>query len=186
VRDPFDQLRDTAEPVDPDPEFAADLRSRLADVLDLPRGVEPMSETTIEATPTQEVRDVPRPAAMPYLCLADTRAALDWYEEVFGATVVGSPVVMDDGRIGHAELALGDGVLYLADAFPEIGVTAPRPGEAPVSLMVPVDDVDAMWSRALAAGATGVQEPYDSYGLRNAWLVDPFGHRWGLHSPPRG
>lgn len=185
VRDPFEQLRDPAGPVDPDPGFAAGLRDRLAEVLALPRGVEPVSETPTSPAPAEEARTVPRPGAMPYLCLADTRAALDWYEEVFGATVVGSPVVMDDGRVGHAELAIGDGVLYLADAFPEIGVTAPRPGEAPVSLMLAVADVDEMWSRALAAGATAVREPYDSFGLRNAWLVDPFGHRWGLHSPPR-
>ena len=122
-----------------------------------------MSETpTADHTPAEERPAPPRPAAMPYLCVADTRAALDRYRKVFGATVVGAPIVMDDGRVGHAELALGDGVRYLADAFPEIGVTAPRPGEASVSLVLPVADVDEVWSRVMAAGATGVREPADA------------------------
>jgi len=49
-----------------------------------------------------------------------------------------------------------------------------------------VDDADEVRSRALAAGANGDREPYDAYGSRNAWIVDPFGHRWGLLSPLRG
>ena len=93
---------------------------------------------------------------------------------------------MDDGRIGHAELALGDGVVYLADAYPEVGVTAPVAGQASVSLMLRVEDADEVRRRAMAAGASGVREPYDAYGTRNAWIVDPFGHRWGLNSPLRG
>jgi uncharacterized glyoxalase superfamily protein PhnB len=93
---------------------------------------------------------------------------------------------MPDGRIGHAELEIAGGVVYLADAHPEIGVTAPRPGEATVSLMLPVHDADVVRARALAAGARGDREPYDDYGRRNAWIVDPFGHRWGLHSPLAG
>jgi uncharacterized glyoxalase superfamily protein PhnB len=186
VRDPFEQLRDPAGPVDPDPEFAEGLRDRLADVLALPRGVKPMPGTFTDVTPVEETPVAPRPAALPYLAVADARAAMDWYEEVFGATVVGSPYVMDDGRIGHAELALGDGVLYLADAYPEIGFTAPRPDGSSVGLMLQVDDADEVRSRALAAGANGDREPYDAYGSRNAWIVDPFGHRWGLLSPLRG
>jgi uncharacterized glyoxalase superfamily protein PhnB len=128
----------------------------------------------------------PRPGALPYLAVADARAALDWYEEVFGATVVGSPIVMDDGRVGHAELAVGNGVIYLADAYPELGLTAPAPGQVSVSLMLRVDDADEVRRRAMAAGASGDREPYDAYGSRNAWIVDPFGHRWGLSSPLRG
>jgi len=181
VPDPFEQLRDPVPPADPDPAFAAALRDRLAHALALPRGVTPMPTSP----DTPETATTPRPAALPYLSVADARAALDWYEEVFGATVVGDPIVMEDGRIGHAELAIGDGVLYLADAYPEIGVTAPRPGESAVSLMLPVEDADAIRARALAAGATSVREPFDGYGRRNAWIVDPFGHRWGLHSPLR-
>lgn len=185
MRDPFESLRDPVAPADPDPGFAAGLRARLADVLALPRGVEPMPESTTEVTRVEEAPAQPRPAALPYLAVADARAALDWYEEVFGATVVGSPIVMPDGRVGHAELAIGDGVLYLADAHPEIGFTAPDPGGSAVGLMLPVGDADEVRSRALTAGATGDREPYDGHGSRNAWIVDPFGHRWGLTSPLR-
>ena len=57
--------------------------------------------------------DTPRPAAVPYLAVADARAAISWYRDAFGATLVGDPVEMDDGRIGHAELSVSGGVLYL-------------------------------------------------------------------------
>jgi uncharacterized glyoxalase superfamily protein PhnB len=183
VPDVFEHLRDPVEPVDPDPAFAARLRARLADALSLPRGVMPMTSTT--DTTDDVTTTPPRPAAVPYLAVADARAALDWYEEVFGAVVVGTPIAMDDGRIGHAEIALGDGVLYLADAYPEIGHTPPRPGERPVSLMLQVDDADAVRTRAMAAGASGDREPYDGHGSRTAWIVDPFGHSWGLQSTLR-
>jgi predicted enzyme related to lactoylglutathione lyase len=175
MRDPFADLRAEAAPVDPDPEFAARLRARLERTLALPRGVVPV--TVVEAPPT------PRPAAVPYLAVEDARRAIDWYTEVFGAEVRGEPIVMPDGRVGHAELEVSGGLIYLADAHPETGVTAPRPGESSVSLMLPVPDADAVRARAMAAGASGDRPPYDGYGRRNAWIVDPFGHRWGLHSP---
>jgi predicted enzyme related to lactoylglutathione lyase len=122
-------------------------------------------------------------AVVPYLAVPDARRAIVWYQEVFGAELATEPIVAPDGRIGHAELTLAGGAVYLADAHPELGVTAPRAGEATVSLMLPVHDADAVRARALAAGARGDREPYDAYGRRNAWIVDPFGHRWGLHSP---
>jgi len=79
----------------------------------------------------------PRPAALPYLAVANARAALAWYADAFDAVVMGDPIVMDDGRIGHAEIAIGDGVLYLADEYPELGLKAPAPGAVSVSLMAP-------------------------------------------------
>jgi predicted enzyme related to lactoylglutathione lyase len=177
MSDPFTVLRTPDTPVDPDPEFAARLRAHLERTLGLPKGVRRMP------TAAHDDAVVTRPAAVAYLAVADARAAIDWYADVFGARITGEPVVMPDGRIGHAELMISGGALYLADAHPEIGVTAPRPGEASVSLMLPVADADAVRNRALAAGAHGDREPYDGYGRRNAWIVDPFGHRWGLHSP---
>lgn len=178
MTDPFDVLRDPGRPVDPDPAFAARLRARLERAIVLPR-VRPRGVVPVTAVETPAVR----PAAVPYLAVADARAAMDWYVDVFGAEAAGEPIVMPDGRIGHAELMLAGGVVYLADAHPEIGVTAPRPGESSVSLMLPVADADEVRARALAAGASGDREPYDGYGQRNAWVVDPFGHRWGLYSP---
>ncbi len=129
---------------------------------------------------------VPRPAALPYLSVADARRALRWYADAFGAVVIGEPVVMDDNRIGHAELAIGGGVLYLADDFPELGLRAPAAGATSVSLMLPVADTDATLERARAHGATVAREVADEHGSRNATVVDPFGHRWMLTGPMRG
>jgi predicted enzyme related to lactoylglutathione lyase len=177
MHDPFLDLREQLTPVDPDPAFAAQMRARLERALALPRGVQPMTTVTETTRATASV--------VPYLAVADARRAIGWYVDVFGAEIVGTPIEMPDGRIGHAELTIGGATVYLADAHPEIGVTAPRPGEAPVSLMLPVEDADEVRQRALAAGARGDREPYDGYGQRNAWIIDPFGHRWGLHSPLR-
>jgi uncharacterized glyoxalase superfamily protein PhnB len=63
----------------------------------------------------------------PYLCVADSRAAITWYDEVFQATLKDQPYVMDDGRVGHVELMIGDARLMMADPFPEVDVE-PRPG----------------------------------------------------------
>ena len=126
----------------------------------------------------------PRPAAVPYLAVKGAREAIDWYGTVFGAVVEGEPFENDDGTIGHASLRIADGVLYLADEAPEYGAVAPTGPGAAVSLMLTVPDVDATLAEAVREGATpddrGV---YEGYGSRNAWFVDPFGHRWGISSP---
>ena len=101
-------------------------------------------------------------------------------------TLVGDPYEMDDGRIGHAELTLSGGVLYLADEYPELGLKAPSPQTASVSLMLPVADTDGTLERARDHGAHVQQEPYENYGARNATIVDPFGHRWMLTGPTTG
>jgi predicted enzyme related to lactoylglutathione lyase len=87
---------------------------------------------------------------------------------------------MDDGRVGHAEITIGDGVLYLADEYPELGLKAPAPRAVSVSLMLHVADTDAALRKAAEQGATVVREPYETYGARNASIIDPFGHRWML------
>ena len=125
----------------------------------------------------------PISAAIPYLAIGGGRAqeAVAWYGRIFGATVNGEPYIEGD-RIGHAELQIGAGVIYISDEFPALGVVGPG-GGTDVSLMLPVADADATLAVALAAGAHSNRDPYDAYGRRNAWLVDPFGHRWGLNSP---
>ncbi len=128
----------------------------------------------------------PRPAALPYLSVANAREAIAWYVDTFGASVVGEPYEMDDGRIGHAELAIGGGVLYLADEYPELGLKAPSPQATSVSLMLHVADTDATLERARDRGAQVQREPYENYGARNATIVDPFGHRWMLSGPVTG
>jgi predicted enzyme related to lactoylglutathione lyase len=187
--DPLTVLHGDELPVQPDPAFAARLRARLESALSLPNrtGGVLMSgtETAIaELTePTAVAPAAPRSAALPYLAVANARAAIDWYVDAFGAVVVGEPIVMDDGRIGHAELALAGGVLYLADEYPELGLKAPAPQAVSVSLMLHVPDTDAALERARERGAQVQREPYENYGTRNATIVDPFGHRWMLSGP---
>jgi predicted enzyme related to lactoylglutathione lyase len=115
--------------------------------------------------------------------VANARAAIAWYTDAFDAVVVGAPIVMDDGRIGHAEITIGDGVLYLADEYPELGLKAPAPGGVSVSLMLHVADTDAALQKARERGADVVREVYENYGTRNATIIDPFGHRWMLSGP---
>ena len=102
---------------------------------------------------------------------------------MLGARLAGEPIMMDDGRVGHAELAVSGGKLYLSEEFPEIGVVAPSPAGTPVSLSLQVPDVADILRRAVDSGATMPRAMYDAYGSRNATVVDPFGHRWLLHTP---
>ena len=128
----------------------------------------------------------PRSAALPYLAVAGAREAIAWYGDAFGAVVIGDPIVMDDGRIGHAELSIAGGLLYLADPFPEMGLKAPAPQAVSVSLMLHVADTDAALERARERGADVVMEVQEGYGSRRAAVIDPFGHRWMLSGPVAG
>ena len=120
-------------------------------------------------------------AVTPYLAVDDARAAMDWYQEVFDATVEAEPIVMDDGRVGHVELRIGDSVFMMADEFPEIDVRGPRSlGGTTVSFVVHVPDVDAVHARALEAGAIPERPVGEAYGSRSGWVVDPWGHRWNI------
>lgn len=130
--------------------------------------------------------DFPRPGALPYLTVSDAHSAIGWYAKVFDAELAGDPVTMDDGRIGHAELNFPTGMVYVAEEFPEMGLTAPEAGATSVSLMVPVDDTDAVLVRAREAGGIVERWITESHGNRNATLLDPFGHRWLLVGPVTG
>lgn len=184
--DPLTVLAGGESPVQPDPAFAARLRARLEAAVTLPKGVVMSGTDTAIAdlnAPATAPVEVPRPAALPYLAVADARAALTWYVDALGAVVVGDPIVMDDGRIGHAELTLAGGVLYLADEFPELGLKAPAAQSVSVSLMLNVRDTDAALAQARQHGAQVQREPYDAHGSRTAVVIDPFGHRWMLTGP---
>jgi PhnB protein len=121
------------------------------------------------------------PRVSPYLHVDGADAALAFYKEVFGAT---ERVRMPgpDGRIGHAELELGDSLIMLADENPDWGVRGPKAfGGSPVTVSVYVEDVDAAFERALSAGATVVQPVENQfYGDRSGQFEDPFGHRWNV------
>ena len=118
----------------------------------------------------------------PYLCVANATKALEFYQHVFGAKETMRFAEPGSGRIGHAELKLGSGTIMLSDEYPEMGYFGPKGGERPpVSIHVYVEDVDAIYQRALAAGATSQRAPEDQfYGDRNAQIRDPFGHSWFL------
>ncbi len=187
--EPFAVLRaaDTpgwSDPVAPDDEFARALRDRLERGATLPQGVV-MSTTTIDTISGPAAPTVERPGALPYLTVADARAATDWYTAHLGARLRGEPIVMDDGRIGHAEVEIGGGAIYLADEFADIGLSAPAPGAVSVSLMLPVDDTDAALQTARRGGAIVQREPYEAHGTRGATIIDPFGHRWMLTGPSK-
>jgi predicted enzyme related to lactoylglutathione lyase len=189
--DPLTVLHGDELPVQPDPDFAARLRTRLEDALSLPNRTEGVvmsgTDTAIaELNQPTLAPTAPRPAALPYLTVGNARDAIAWYTDAFGAAVVGEPIVMDDGRIGHAELAIAGGVLYLADEYPELGLKAPVPQATSVSLMLHVPDTDAALQRARDRGAQVQREVYEAYGARNATIVDPFGHRWMLSGPMTG
>ena len=113
----------------------------------------------------------------PYLMVRDAQRAIAFYAQAFGAREL-MRFPMPDGKIGHAELMIGDSHVMLADESD--GFAGPQTlGGAGVSLMLYVDDVDATFARALAAGASERRAVADQfYGDRNGTLVDPFGHVW--------
>ena len=123
---------------------------------------------------------------IPYLLVADARAAIDFYCEVFGAERVGDPIVMDDGRIGHAELRFGGSQVYLADDFPEVGYIGPLGrGGATTSFHVRVPDADETFAHAIEAGAVAERPVANQHGSRMGSLLDPWGHRWSPVSPEK-
>jgi PhnB protein len=115
----------------------------------------------------------------PYLAIKNAGGALEFYKNAFGA-IETYKLVVPDGRVGHAEIRLGDSLIMLSDEFPEFGGKAPKAlGGSPVSIHLYVDDVDAFFERALAAGARELKPVADQfYGDRSGQLEDPFGHLW--------
>jgi PhnB protein len=138
----------------------------------LPEGGKPM--------PTK-VKPIPdgHHTVAPYLAIKNAASALDFYKTAFGATET-YKLIIPDGRVGHAEIRLGDSLIMLSDEFPEFGGKAPESlGGSPVSIHLYVEDVDAVFKRALAAGARELKPVMDQfYGDRSGQLQDPFGHLW--------
>lgn len=167
----FEALRAPVRPVDPDPRFAAELRERLR------RAVLNGGEMTgTEAPARAELHSL-----TPYLAVSDARRALDFYVEVFDAQRRGDPIVMPDGRIGHAEIAIGDGVLMLAEEFAEIGHV---PGVGGASVRIEVSDVDDVVRRAVTRGAEVLNPVGDRGHGRSGAIRDPFGQRWLVSQAP--
>ncbi len=123
------------------------------------------------------------PRVTPYLIVDGAAAAIDFYKSVLGATER-MRMAGPDGKVGHAELELGDSVIMLADEHPEIDARGPGSvGGTPVSLHVYVEDVDRVFERAIEAGAKAQRPVEDKfYGDRSGGFEDPFGHRWDVAS----
>jgi PhnB protein len=118
---------------------------------------------------------------IPYLIVRGAGEAIEFYKKVFGAEER-MRMPMPDGRIGHAEMQLGESVLMLADEMLEMGVRSPKTvGGTSVGMCLYVKDVDAVYNKALQAGAISEKAPKDQfYGDRSATVRDPFGHQWTI------
>jgi PhnB protein len=121
------------------------------------------------------------PQLMPYLIVDGAAEAIEFYKSALGASErmrMGGP----DGRVGHAELQIGDAVLMLADENPEMDILGPRAvGGTPVTLHLYVEDADNTFERAVQAGAKSLRPMEDRfYGDRSGQFEDPYGHRWNV------
>ena len=117
----------------------------------------------------------------PYLIVQDAARALDFYTQAFGATEL-MRLPDPSGRMGHAEIRIGNSPIMLADECPDMGYRSPQSlGGAAVSIVLYVEDVDARFDQAIAAGAKALKPVADQfYGDRTGTLEDPFGHVWTL------
>lgn len=121
----------------------------------------------------------------PYIVVRDAEAAIGFYKAAFGAVELFRLTDPNDGRVGHAELKIGESLLMLSDEFPDFGAVGPDTlGGTSVTLYLTTAAVDAGLEQAVAQGATVLRAPTDqSFGQRTALLLDPFGHRWMMSQP---
>jgi len=132
---------------------------------------------------TSKVKPIPEGyhSVTPYLIIKNAADAIEFYKKAFGATEL-FRMDQPDGKIGHAEIKIGDSPIMLSDEFPEMGHRGPQSlGGSPVSIMLYVEVVDAVVNRATTAGAK-LDRPVEDkfYGDRAGSLTDPFGHIWHI------
>lgn len=121
-----------------------------------------------------------------YLCCNGAARALDWYAEVFDGVEL-SRIADDKGRLGHAEMRIGESVIFLSDEWEELRIHDPAHfGGNSVSLVIEVADADASYARALGAGASVDRPVRDEAFGRAGWLYDPWGHHWCVVAPAAG
>jgi len=163
----------------PREEFRARLKTEL-------EGRALMGSTAKPAPEQRKTKRVPEGyhTVTPYLAVKGAAGAIEFYKTAFGATEV-SRLSMPDGKIGHAEVQVGDSRIMLSDEFPEYGALSPQSlGGTPTDVHLYVEDVDAWANRAIAAGAKVLVPVADQdYGERHGRLEDPFGHHWGISTP---
>ena len=130
---------------------------------------------------SSKVKPIPedRQSLTPYLTIKNAGAAIEFYKQVFGATEK-MRLAEADGKVGHAEIEIGKARIMISDEYPEIDVLGPQSrGGSTVGLHILVEDVDAVFNRAVAAGAKELKPVSDQfYGERSGQLADPFGHVW--------
>jgi PhnB protein len=116
-----------------------------------------------------------------HIVVQGAERAVEFYRDAFGADEV-DRIPVPDGRLMSVQLRIGDGLLHVADEFPEMGIVAPPTiGGTSVMLALDVADVDTMFAQAIAAGAEVRQPVQDMFwGDRHGQLQDPFGHRWNI------
>jgi PhnB protein len=119
--------------------------------------------------------------ATPYLIIKDAAKAIEFYKKAFGAREL-ARMADPAGKIGHADIKIGNSHIMIADEFPEMGARAPVSlGGSPVSIFLYVEDVDAVAKQAVAAGAKILRPVQDQFwGDRYGKLADPFGHIWDI------
>lgn len=140
----------------------------------------------------------PTASVIPYLCVKDAKAAIEYYKKAFGARESPIMEMAADGKVGYAEIMIGDALIMLSDEFPERGARAPESlGGSPVLLVLLVDDVHRVSRQAVAAGGKlvrpveaetfevsggpeGKSQPLARAGHAHAQVEDPFGHRWDV------
>lgn len=117
----------------------------------------------------------------PYLIVKGAAKAIEFYRQAFGATET-FRMPQPDGRIGHAELKIGNSTIMLADEFPERNIRGPESlGGTPVMIHLYIEDVDTVAKRAVAAGAKEIRPIQNQfYGDRSGMFADPFGHQWNI------
>jgi len=117
----------------------------------------------------------------PYLIIKGATAAIEYYKQAFGAIEL-MRMPAPGGKIGHAEIKIGDSPIMLADEFPEMGHKSPKTlGGSPVSIMIYVEDVDTVFARAITAGGTEQRPVKDQfYGDRHGGIMDPSGNQWWI------
>ena len=120
--------------------------------------------------------------ATPYLIVNGAARALEFYKQAFGAKELMRHASPDGAKVMHAEIQIGDSRIMLADEFPEMGARSPQSiGGTPVGLALYVEDCDAVFNRAVSAGAKSFMPLKDQfYGDRSGTVHDPFGHKWTI------
>ncbi|HSB26335.1 MAG TPA: VOC family protein [Pyrinomonadaceae bacterium] len=174
-----------------DPQVSA-LAEVAKDLVGLPRQTfkaelrERLMRSNSMSSPTQQIETNAIRSLSFYLCVANASDAIDFYVKAFDAKEL-FRLVEPGGKVGHAELQIGDAVLKLSDEYPDYGTLSPQTiGGSPVKIHLDVVDVDAFARKAISAGATLVRPIEDQfYGARSGQISDPFGYTWIISTHQR-